>query len=189
MTTHAVFHLRLDEEVELRALGEGDAADLFALADRNRLHLRAWLPWVDGTRTVEDVRAFLRTARQQDLDGDGFQAGIWYRGTLAGVAGYHRIDWRRRQVALGYWLGREFEGRGIMTRACRALVDHAFEVYHLDRVEIRAAVENRRSRAVAERLGFRREGFVHRAEWLYDHFVDHVVYGISAPEWVARGGT
>lgn len=186
MTTHAVFHQRVDDEVELRVLDEGDADELFALADRNRLHLRAWLPWVDGTRSVHDVRSWLRTAGQQDLDGDGFQAGIRYLGVLAGVAGYHRIDWRRRQVALGYWLGREFEGRGIMTRSCRALVEHAFRGYRLDRVEIRAAAENHRSRAVAERLGFRREGFVHRAEWLYDHFVDHVVYGMSAEEWAAR---
>jgi ribosomal-protein-serine acetyltransferase len=186
MTTQALFHRRLDEEIELRSLDEPDAGELFDLIDRNRDHLRAWLPWVDATRTVDDTRTFIRTARDQEREGDGFQAGIWYRGDLAGVIGYHRIDWPRRRVALGYWLGKEFEGKGIMTRACGALVDHALRELSLDRVEIRAATRNVRSRAIPLRLGFDEEGVVRRAEWLYDHFVDHVVYAMSRGRWEER---
>lgn len=183
VTTHAVFQQRVDEDIELRALDEADGRSLFDLTDRNREHLRAWLPWVDGTRTVDDTLAFIRVARQQERDGFGFQAGIWYRGDLSGVVGYHRIDWSRRKVALGYWLGREFEGKGIMTRSCRALVDHAFRELGLERVEIRAATGNARSRAIPLRLGFREGGFIPRAEWLYDHFVEHVVYTLSLGDW------
>lgn len=181
--TRAVFHRRVDEEIELRVLDEGHAKELFDLTDRNRDHLRAWLPWVDGTRTTKDTLAFIRTAIEQHRRGDGFQAGIWYRGELAGVVGFHRIDWPGRRVALGYWLGREFEGRGIMTRSCRVLVEHALGELGLDRVEIRAATGNVRSREIPVRLGFRQEGVVRRAEWLYDHFVDHVVYATSGQEW------
>jgi ribosomal-protein-serine acetyltransferase len=183
--TRAAFHRLIEDDIELRALAEPDAADLFALTDKNRDHLRAWLPWVDGTRTIHDTRAFIRTAIEQQRDGDGFQAGIWHRGVLAGMVGYHRIDWPRRQVALGYWLGRDFEGKGFMTRACRVLVDHAFSELDLERVEIRAATENVRSRSVPVRLGFRQEGVMRRAEWLYDHFVDHAVYAISKEGWAA----
>jgi ribosomal-protein-serine acetyltransferase len=64
-------------------------------------------------------------------------------------------------------------------------VDHAFEELGLGRVEIRAATGNARSRAIPIRLGLRDEGVVRRAEWLYDHFVDHVVYAISGEEWAA----
>jgi ribosomal-protein-serine acetyltransferase len=181
--TQTVFHRLLEDDIELRFLSEPDGPDLFGLTDRNRAHLRAWLPWVDATRTVNDTRAFIRTAVEQGLHGDGFQAGIWYHGELAGVVGYHRIDWRQRRVALGYWLGQEFEGKGIMTRSCRVLVDHAFNRFGLERVEIRAATGNVRSRAIPVRLGFRDEGVVRRAEWLYDHFVDHVVYAMSRDDW------
>lgn len=183
MTTRALFHRRLDEEIELRSLDEPDAEQLFDLTDRNRDHLRAWLPWVDATRTVHDTRTFVHTAREQEREGDGFQAGIWYRGELAGVVGYHRIDWPRRRVALGYWLGKEYEGKGIMTRACRVLVDHALGELGLERVEIRAATRNLRSRAIPLRLGFEEEGVIRRAEWLYDHFVDHVVYAMQRGRW------
>jgi ribosomal-protein-serine acetyltransferase len=73
-----------------------------------------------------------------------------------------------------------------VTAACRALVDHAFEELGLNRVSIACATENKESCAILERLGFRREGIVRQAEWLYDHFVDHVVYATLASEWQTR---
>ena len=73
-----------------------------------------------------------------------------------------------------------------MTAACRALVDHACEELGLNRVSIACATENKKSCAIPERLGFRREGIVRQAEWLYDHFVDHVVYATLASEWQTR---
>ena len=69
-----------------------------------------------------------------------------------------------------------------MTRACRALVAHAFDTLRLQRVEIRVATGNRRSRAIPERLGFREEGILRQVEWLYNHYVDHVVYGRLASD-------
>jgi len=48
---------------------------------------------------------------------------------------------------------------------------------------LRAAAENKKSRAVAERLGFKHEGTLRDYEWLYDHFVDLAHYGIKASEW------
>ena len=83
-------------------------------------------------------------------------------------------------------LGQEFEGKGLATNACRALVDHAFEELGLNRVSIACATENKRSCAIPERLSFQREGIQRQAEWLYDHFVDHVVYAALASEWQKR---
>ena len=113
-------------------------------------------------------------------DNRGFQTVIRFRGSLAGVVGHHRVDWANRSVALGYWLAADAQGHGVMTESCRAFVRHAFDVWTLNRVEIRCAVENVKSRAIPERLGFRAEGTVRQAEWLYDRFVDHVVYGLLA---------
>ena len=73
-----------------------------------------------------------------------------------------------------------------MTEACRIYTCHAFATWNLNRVEIRCAVENRRSRAIPERLGFQSEGTIREAEWLYDHFVDHVIYGMLASDWSGR---
>ncbi len=183
-----MFACPLGDDAELRLLEERHAEALFALVDTNRAHLRAWLPWVDETRTVEDIRAFLRRALRQWADGRGVQCGIWERGLLAGSIGQHPIDWLNRSANLGYWLGEAYQGRGLMTRACQALVTYSFAELGLHRVEIRAAPENQRSRAIPERLGFRQEGVRREAEWLYDHYVDLVVYGLLAGEWPPTPG-
>ena len=183
-----MFSHTLSEHAELRLLEERHAEELSDLTNRNRDHLRAWLPWVDANRTVEDRKKFIRGALKQFAENNGFQAGIWYDGRLAGVVGYHAIDWENRSTALGYWLGEEYQGKGLVTAACRALVEHAFEELGLNRVSIACATENKKSCAVpeTERLGFRREGVVRQAEWLYDHFVDHAVYATLASEWRKR---
>jgi len=181
-----MFGYRLGENADLRLLEERHAEELSALTDRNRDHLRVWLPWVDSNRTVEDRRNFIRGSLKQFAENDGFQAGLWHEGRLAGVVGYHGIDRQNRGTTLGYWLGEEYEGRGLMTRACWALVDYAFGELRLNRVSIACATGNGKSRAIPERLGFRLEGVQRQAEWLYDHFVDHALYAMLAGEWQER---
>lgn len=180
--------LKLDEDTVLRSLTVDDAPALFLLVDRNRTHLREWLPWVDAQTSAEDSRVFILTTQQQFVSNLGFQTGIWFRGQLAGIVGYHAIDWTNKSVELGYWIGSEFQGFGIVTKACRRLVDYAFEEFKLNRVQIRCATGNKKSCSIIERLGFTREGMTRQAEFLYDHFVDLYVFGMTANEWLARQG-
>jgi ribosomal-protein-serine acetyltransferase len=140
-------------------------------------------PSVLASRTLEDHKNFIRDALTQFAQNKGFVAGIWHEGRLAGVIGYDPIDWENRTTELGYWLGEEYQGKGLVTAACRALVEHAFGELSLNRVVISCATENKKSCAIPERLSFRREGVQRQAEWLYDHFVDHVVYAALASEW------
>src|ERR671911_609539 len=139
-----------------------------------------------ATRTVVDLKNFIRGALKQFAQNKGFAAGIWHEDRLAGVIGYDPIDWENRSTALGYWLGEEYQGKGLVTAACRALVEHAFGELGLNRVVISCATENEKSCAIPERLGFRREGIERQAEWLYDRFVDHVTYSALASEWPTR---
>lgn len=181
-----MFEFKVDDQISLRLLEPRHADALFALTNANREHLRQWLPWLDTVASVTDTSNFIETTRKQFVANDGFIAGIWYQGELAGVVGHNSIDWLNRIGRLGYWLGAGLQGRGIMTKSCRALVTHAFAELQLNRVDIRCAAGNSRSRAIPERLGFRQEGVIRQAEWLYDRFVDHVVYGMLASEWQSR---
>jgi ribosomal-protein-serine acetyltransferase len=170
--------LRADERTILRLPIEGDAAPLFALVDANRAHLRRWLPWVDGASDAARIREFLLGVQARTAAGTSLELVIEHDGQLAGISGFRTIDPTNRSAEIGYWLREDFGGRGIMTAACRALVRHGFETLGLNRIAIAAAVENARSRRVAERLGFRFEGISREPEWLYDHFVDHAVYAL-----------
>jgi ribosomal-protein-serine acetyltransferase len=171
----------------LRLLEESDADELYGLTDRNRAHLEAWLPWVPATRSPADSLEFIRLTRRQQAADDGEQLAIaGADGAIVGIVGFHRIDWPNRATTIGYWLGADHQGRGVMTEAVRALVDRAFGVRELHRVEISAAVGNARSRAIPERLGFREEGVRRDAERHGERYLDLVVYGMLAPDWPAR---
>jgi ribosomal-protein-serine acetyltransferase len=178
-----MFSARIREDVELRLLEEHHAPALFAAVDRERNHLRPWLPWVDATRTVDDSLAFIKSSLEQFATHYGFAAGIWCGGVLAGTIGMHRIDWMNRRVELGYWLAREFEGRGIMTDACRAVTTHCFQDLGLHRVEIRCAVENVKSAAVPRRLGFQLEATLREANLLGGVYHDLHIFAMLKKEW------
>jgi ribosomal-protein-serine acetyltransferase len=174
-----MFTFELFDDCRLRPIEESDAAELYALIDANRDHLARWMPWAAG-QTLDGTLEFIRATRRQLADNDGFQAVIVHAGRIAGVCGFHAVDWHHRSTSIGYWLDEGAQGRGIMTRAVRALVDHALGSWGLHRIEIRAAPENLRSRAIPERLGFALEGVLKDAELVGDRFLDSVVYGLVA---------
>jgi ribosomal-protein-serine acetyltransferase len=178
-----VFRQAIADDAEVRALERQHATELFEVVEDCRAHLRLWLPWVDDTRGVADSERFVADSLAQLASNQSFPAGIFERARLVGVIGYHPIDWRNRKTALGYWLSPEAMGRGLMTQACRAMIGYGFRDLGLARMEIRCAIQNRRSRAIPERLGFKQEGIARRAEWLYDHFVDLVIYAMLASDW------
>jgi len=178
-----VFSHRLDRRAELRMLEPRHADELFALTDRNRERLREWLPWVDGTKSADDTLKFIRDSLKRHAETGDVAAGIWSGAKLAGVIGLHIRGEARAMI--GYWLGEEFEGKGLMTLACRAMVDHAFRDLGVERVEIFAEPRNRRSRAIPKRLGFQREGTLRHVAKLNDRFIDHVVYSLLRDEWAA----
>ena len=151
----------------------------------NRAHLREWLPFVDGTLSVEDSRRFREAGAQRYARDGSFDMGIFDGGALTGVIGLHWIHMGNRNTSLGYWLGAGFQGRGLMTRSVNAVVKHCFTNLNLNRISSAAAVGNNRSNAVLTRCGFQLEGISREPEWLYDHFVDHNLYGILQRDWRA----
>lgn len=181
-----MFYYPLADDAVLRILEEHHAEALFQLTLANRLHLLPWLPWVDQVIGIEDTLGFIRQGLTQFAAGEGFQAGIWRGPRLVGVIGFHGMSRVNRSIAIGYWLAAAHQGRGLMTRACEALLRYAFEDLGLHRVEIRCAPANHRSRAIPIRLGFQEEGLIRAAQRGREGYDDLVVYGLLAPEWRAR---
>ncbi|VXB13269.1 hypothetical protein ARTHRO9V_1180002 [Arthrobacter sp. 9V] len=81
------------------------------------------------------------------------------------------------QASLGYWVDAGQEGRGVARRAATVLIGVA-RARGVARVEIRTAVDNVRSRRLAERLGFTHEGTLRGALPLGPERVDVAVYGL-----------
>jgi ribosomal-protein-serine acetyltransferase len=169
----------------LRLLEERDAQELYSVIEANRDRLARWMPWAAG-QTLDDTLSFIRDTREQLTSNDGFQTAVIDDGRIVGMVGFHGISWQHRSTSIGYWLAESAQGHGTMTHAVRALVDHAFRAWRLHRVEIRAGVDNARSRAIAERLGFTQEGIAREAERIGGRYVDQVVYAALADDWPLR---
>jgi ribosomal-protein-serine acetyltransferase len=176
---------KIDEETVLRLIEPQHAEALNALIEQNFAHIKRWSAWLKDDRTIENTHLFIKRNLTRMAEGDGYGLAIWHRGEMAGQVEYNYFDRRNRATELGYWLGASFEGRGLVTKSCRALIDHAFGELGLNRAEIRCAVENHKSRRIPERLGFRQEGILLQAEWLHDRYHDLAVYAMLAGEWRA----
>lgn len=173
----------IGDGVVIRTLTPDDAEVLFELVEVNRARLYPWMPWVPTTVGPSDTGAFIERslASEHDLDGNG----IWLDGRLVGTIGL-RIDPMDEKAEIGYWIDGGAEGRGIVTRACERFCTFAFEELGLHRVELYAATENARSRAVAARLGMTQEGVAREAGRVAEGFVDLVIYAVLADEWRGR---
>ena len=140
-----MFRHLLTEETELRLLEPQYAGEMFTLIDNNRAHLRQWFSWVDDCQSVEDRRELLKRKLVACGEHGSIMAGIWYSGALAGVVGVNPVHAQNRGTSLFYWLAESFQGKGLVTQACTALIPHAFTALQAHRIEIHAATENRRS--------------------------------------------
>lgn len=155
---------------------------LFALVERNRERLARWLPWVDHVRTVADEARFLEECRRAFDRGERLPGVLAVRGAVVGMVSL-TVDCARASGEIGYWVDRDAEGRGHVSSAVARLCALGFEELQLDRIVIRAAVENVRSRSVAERAGFRLERLEPGALRLHGRAVDVAVYACSRTEW------
>jgi len=172
--------LELGEGIELREWVPDDAEEAFAEVDQNRDRLRHWLPWVDLTQSPDDIRAFIE--RCAASEGKQRSFGIYVDGVLAGNIGLSVDEDNTGEI--GFWIAGAFEGRGLVTGAARAMIRLGFEERGLRRIQLTAAVENERSRAVAVRLGMTEEGVLRKAGRIReDRYLDLVMYSVLREEW------
>lgn len=157
---------------------------LFDTVDRNRRFLGKWLNWVPKTLSLIDTKEFLEKNLAKFNEDQSGAFAIYYQGQFAGLVDLHEIDAKNNKSSIGYWLDKDFYGKGIMTKSVQVLLEYAFEELNINRVEIQAAVENTKSQAVAERLGFKFEGTARAGNWMGGElYNDMKVYSLLKKEW------
>ncbi len=140
---------------------QADDATEFASAVRDSARaLSDWLDWPQEHYTPDEARAWFAACDQARQAGTADEYGLFEHGSglLLGGAGIHEIDASHRCGALGFWVRRTHQWRGIATQAAQLLTRQAFSRLGLQRVELVIAEQNIASRRVAEKLGARFEG-------------------------------
>jgi ribosomal-protein-serine acetyltransferase len=178
-----MFKWDLGDGVDLRVLELRHAAEFLEFVTDNREYLGPWLGWANRLSSVEDAATWLRRGVTRYAE-DGLPwVGIWLDGRMVGGLLFFPIERAIRGTEIGFWLGAGAAGRGLMSRAGRAMLGYAFDTMQLNRVALQAEVDNLRSRALAERLGFTFEG-VRRQIWVNaGRYVDMAGYSMLAEEW------
>ncbi|HEX8494234.1 MAG TPA: GNAT family protein [Pyrinomonadaceae bacterium] len=178
-----MFLYRINDRAELRLLEEQHAAELRAMTRRHWDYFREWMPSFSDDYSLAESRDFIRQCLERFAAGQEVPAGIWDAGEMVGVIALKSIDLINRNASLGYYLAATHQGHGLVTEACRILLDYAFEELQLNRVDILCAPGNAKSRAIPQRLGFTEEGTLREVQWLYDHYVDLIVYAMLKRDW------
>jgi len=174
---------KVNEQIELQLIELHHTAQLLELFHLNREYWRQWHPLIDNMKSRENVQRFIAVYLQQYANNGGYNAGIWFNGRLCGMIYHLNFNLFNHSTTLSYWLDELHQGKGIMTASCSTVISHAFDTLLINRISIESATENIRSLKIPERLGFRFEGIIREAEWLYDHYVDHALYSLLRSDY------
>ncbi|MGZ3096924.1 GNAT family N-acetyltransferase [Streptomyces sp. H72] len=173
----------LDERAQLRPLEPWQAPEFLAHIDRARPLVDPWIPWASLTTDLASVRSTLQRYSDLSSSDSGRIYGIWLDGVLVGGVMFTRFDASSGVCEIGCWLEEAGQGRGLVTRACRALIDWAFTERGMSRVEWWVASGNTRSIASARRLGMTRDGVLRQRYPYRGVRHDSEVWSVLAQEW------
>lgn len=175
------------EELSLRPLQESDTDSFFALVHSNRKHLSQWLPWIEAHSTPGHSRRHIAAGIVQQALRNGGQWGIFLGSTLIGEVSLHWIQKDHQAGSMGYWIAGPYQGKGLAAMACQKLLHLCFQEYALNRLELSCALQNARSMALAQRLGFTQEGCRRQVEFHQGVFWDHALFSLLRQEYLGPG--
>lgn len=164
----------------LRRLVPDDVEEMWMTVERELDRLAIWMPWASLNATIEGQRSWLESvsSAEDSLEGCGLFVDGRFVGGVGLMPGKYGIA-----AEIGYWIDSEHEGRGLVTRAVEALIGIGFDELRVHRIVIRCGVDNDRSCAIPERLGFTREGVERGGGLGSAGYYDHYVYSLLRDEW------
>ncbi|KIF02355.1 GCN5 family acetyltransferase [Streptomyces sp. RSD-27] len=180
-----MFAIDLAEDAQLFPLEVWHAEEFLAHIERGREFIGQFIGFPDRTTDLDSARQLLRSNAEKSAADGARLYGIRLGGTLVGGVLFPNFDAAAGNCEVGCWMEPAGTGRGLVTKACRVLIDWAFDVRGMHRVEWHVASGNGKSIAVAERLGLTREGVLRQNHLHRGVRQDTEVWSVLAAEWAA----
>lgn len=165
----------IEDNIYLEPMVESNVNDLFLFIDSNRTYFREFLNWVDSIKVVEDEQKFIDSLRSDETS-QAFV--ILFEGRIVGSIGFICIDKLNKNAQIGYCIDEHFQGKGIITKACKRVIEFGFSSLNLERIEFRIAKHNSKSKAVMKRLSADFEGVLRKSLFLNNRYIDCEIYSI-----------
>jgi [ribosomal protein S5]-alanine N-acetyltransferase len=170
------------DSVYLRAPQMGDFPEWAAVREASRDFLTPWEPtWLHDDLTRGAFRRRLKRYAEDLRADQAYPFFVFHRADNALVGGLTLANVRRgvaQAGSIGYWVGKPYARRGLMTAAVRAFVPFAFGTLRLHRLEAACIPTNTASVRLLERTGFRREGLAREYLCINGLWQDHLLYGL-----------
>lgn len=166
------------KNVKLKLVTTADATSLYDQIEKTRSQLVKYMPWGESTKSVEDEEDFLEYCQVRMADKKLWIASIWIDDKAVGMIDLHNIDLDNNHAEVGYWIGGEYQGNGIMTDCLTELLRIGFEELQLHKIKLMAEVVNLASNKVAKNVGFKLEGVLKDEIFSDGKFHDANIYGI-----------
>jgi [ribosomal protein S5]-alanine N-acetyltransferase len=177
--------------VTLRAPRAGDYMAWRNLRRDSRDFLKPYEPrWSEADLSHRVYASRLKRGREEAKAGTDYSFFIFLRqeGREVLVGGLTLSNVRRRAaqfVNLGYWMGREHAGKGLMTEAVGVIIPFVFDTLGLHRIHAAFLPDNIASRRVLEKNGFKEEGFAEKYLQIDGKWCDHVLFGLTRERYEA----
>ena len=182
--TTAVYRIET-ERLVVRCWDPKDAVLLQQASAENKEHLLPFMPWAaDEPQTVEQKIELTRRFRGLFDRGEDYVYGIFNKdeSRVLGGSGLH-TRMKDNALEIGYWLHKDFLNQGYITESSAALTKVAFEIYHVERMEIHCAVENLASAAIPRKLGYIHEATRRRMAYANGGPTDSMIWTLFADEY------
>ena len=173
------------DRLVVRCWDPKDAVLMQAAAAANKEHLLPFMPWAaDEPQSVEQKAELTRRFRGLFDRSEDYVYGIFNRDesrVLGGTGLHTRLNGNALEI--GYWLHKDFINQGYITESTAALTKVAFEIYHIDRLEIHCSVENLASAAIPRKLGYVHEATRRRLGFANGQHSDSMIWTLFADEY------
>jgi ribosomal-protein-serine acetyltransferase len=171
------------ENLLLRTYEVDDAPALFDAVNQSRSHLHPWLTWVDKATKPEHSLQFIQQSLHELNMQESLALGIFYDAQIIGGVGMHNRDLQTKRAQVGYWISKEYEGKGIIHKCLQEFIKFLFEKIGLNKIEIHFIPANKRSAKVASHLGCKIEGIIRQSIIRNGIAQDVVIAGLLKSEW------
>ena len=174
--------IKVNDQIILKQLRKKDAQDLYLASKQNQEELKKWLSW-GANISLENTKKFIEESLEKYKKNRSCDLGIFYNEKLVGTTSLRHSNLKTKSVELAYWLSKTHCGKGIITKSCRTIIDYAFNKLDFERITIEFFPDNKKSCAVAKRLGFELEAFSTKARIINDKRSFYICYSLMKSDY------
>ena len=146
------------DHLTIKPIDPNEYQEYYQLLQSNRTRLTRYFPvTIKKIKSPIHAQSHLKECIEKKDNAELYPFGIYHRQKLIGWISIKTIRWEQKECELGYYIGNEYEGKGIITTAIAQVTEFCFDALQMQKIFLRIGTDNHASQRVAEKNGFTQE--------------------------------